>query len=278
VFSASQSPSWSPDGRYLAYAQSTTGIVSIFTLATKATRTLWTGLPGAIMALTWFPDQSALAAQGPGPDATTSSIGLRRVDLRSGALSDIVVGSGWRQFGANASFSDDGTLITYKTYEAGQVTKLVRQHIDTGAQEVLLERKPPHYIGAFAVLRGTGQIAVAFQETDGGSSLGVFDPSTRSLRPVHDTAPGDYIPAGIDVAWMPDGKSLLFVTAPGRTKGTPMSLWRVPISGGQAEKLFEAETILQVRVHPDGSLVALDTRSYRMETRAADRLFQARSR
>jgi len=30
-----------------------------------------------------------------------------------------------------------------------------------------------------------------------------------------------------------------------------------------------------VRVHPDGSQVALDTRSYKMETRAVDNLFSA---
>ncbi|RPJ78513.1 MAG: hypothetical protein EHM13_14520, partial [Acidobacteria bacterium] len=223
VLSASQAPDWSPDGRHLAYAQSGAGIVNIRTLATAATRTLWTGLPGAVMALTWFPDGSALAAQGVGPEGTMASIGLRRVDLASGSLSDILLGPGWRQFGANASLSADGKVITYKTFEAGQVTKLMRYYLDTRQQEVLLERKPPQYISAFAVLPATGQIAVATQETDKGSSLVVLDPSTRELRPVHETPRGDYIPANISVSWMPDGKSLLFVTAPGRTKGTPMS-------------------------------------------------------
>jgi Tol biopolymer transport system component len=270
VLGASQSPDWSPDGRYLAYAQSGSGIVVIRTLATGATRTLWTGLPGAVMALTWFPDGSALAGQGVGPDATPASIGLRRVDLASGSLSEILIGPGWRQFGANASLSADGKVVTYKTYEAGQVTKLARYHVDTREQEVLLERKPPVYISAFSVLPSTGQIAVALQETDKGSVLGLLEPSRRELRPVYETVRGDFIPANNAVAWMPDGKSLFFVTSPGRTKGTPMSLLRIPVTGGQPEKLFEADTIFQVRVHPNGTQVAIETRSFKMETRAVD--------
>ena len=212
----------------------------------------------------------ALAAQGMGPDATPASIGLRRVDLASGSLSDMLVGPGWRQFGANARLSADGKVITYKTYEAGQVTKLARYHVDTREQEVLLERKPPVYISAFSVLPRTGQIAVALQETDKGSVLGLLDLSSRELRPVYETVRGDFIPANNAVAWMPDGKWLFFVTSPGRTKGTPMSLFRIPVTGGQPEKLFEADTIFQVRVHPNGTQVAIETRSFKMETRAVD--------
>ncbi len=36
------------------------------------------------------------------------------------------------------------------------------------------------------------------------------------------------------------------------------------------EKLFEADTIFQVRVHPSGTQVAIETRSFKMETRAVD--------
>jgi hypothetical protein len=52
-----------------------------------------------------------------------------------------------------------------------------------------------------------------------------------------------------------------------------MSLFRIPVSGGTPEKLFEADLIFQVRVHPDGGQVALDTRNYRWETFVVDNLF-----
>jgi len=52
-----------------------------------------------------------------------------------------------------------------------------------------------------------------------------------------------------------------------------MSLYRIPASGGQPEKLFEAEGIWQVRVHPDGREVAIETRSYKFETLVVDNLF-----
>jgi Tol biopolymer transport system component len=107
------------------------------------------------------------------------------------------------------------------------------------------------------------------------SSLGLLDPSSREFRIIHKTAQGAFIPASLSVAWMPDGKSLLFVMAPVATNGVPMSLYRIPVSGGQAEKLFEADGIWQVRVHPDGRLVAIETRSYKFETLVADKLFAA---
>ena len=265
-------PAWSPDGRYLAYGQGWTGLVAIRTLATGATRTLWTGLPGAIMSLAWFPDLGSLAAQGPGPDG--GPVGLRRIDLASGSLSDMLLGQGWRMFGANPTISPDGKSLVYKGLDTRQVVALTRYSLETKAQQVVLELKPPEYVNEFAVLPGTGQIAVALAVQGGQSqSIGLLDPSSGEARIIHRTPAGYYIPANISLAWMPDGKSLLFVTAPTATGGSPMSLFRIPLSGGQPQKLFEAETIWQVRVHPDGSQVAIDTRGISHETWVADNLF-----
>ncbi|MBE3110906.1 MAG: PD40 domain-containing protein [Acidobacteria bacterium] len=226
------------------------------------------------MALQWFPDLKALAAQGVGPDASMASIGLRRVDLASGSLSDILLGPNWRQFGANPTFSPDGKVVTYKAFDVGNVSTLTRYDLETRQQEVLLERKPPQYVSAFSVLPRTGQIAVAVQEGDTSSSLGLLDPSSRELRPIHRTPRGALIPSSIPLAWMPDGKSLLFITAP--SSGSPVSLFRILASGGPPEKLFETQNpIFQVRIHPDGGQIALDTRSFKMETRVVDNLLAA---
>ena len=128
-------------------------------------------------------------------------------------------------------------------------------------------------MSGFSVSQRTGQIAVAVLGQNEPSSLGLLDPSSRELRVIHKTPQGDFIPASISVAWMPDEKSLLFVMAPGATNGSPMSLYRIPLAGGQPEKLFEADTIFQVRVHPDGGQIAIDTRSFKFETLVAENLF-----
>lgn len=274
ILPGTQSPDWSPDGRFLAYAQTGTGLVSVLELTTGSTRTLWTGLPGAIMALKWFPDLTALAVQGVGPEGSLSSVGLRRVDLASGSLSDIVLGRNWAEFGANPTFSTDGKSVTYKAYDAArQVTTLTRHDLGTGGKEFLLERKPPQFVSSFSVLPRTGQIAVAVLEANEPSTVGLLDPSSREVRVIHRTLRGDFIPASLSLAWMPDGQSLLFVTAPGATNGSPMTLNRIPVAGGQPEKLLEADMIFQVRVHPDGGRLAIDTRSYKFETLIVDNLF-----
>ena len=226
------------------------------------------------MSLRWFPDQKALAAQGPGPEGGMNSVRLHRVDLTTGSLSDILLGRNWREMGANPTFSPDRTSIIYKAFDGvRQVSSLTRYNLETRLLEVLVERKPPQYVSAFSVLPQTGQIAVAFDEGDGTSSVRLLDPASRELRSVYSTPRGNYIPAANVLHWMPDGKSLLFVTAPSATGGSPMSLFRIPVSGGQPEKLFEAESIYQVRVHPDGRQIALDTRSIKMETWVVDNLF-----
>jgi Tol biopolymer transport system component len=275
VLSGATAPAWSTDGRLLAYGQRGSGHIAIRTMDTGATRTIWTGLPGAIMALQWYPDASALAIQGVGPDGDMASIGLRRIDLTSGSLTDILLGPTWRQFGANPVFSSDAKTLTYKSFDGTQASLLTRENLQTGQRNVVLEQNAPRYVSSFAVLPRTGQIAVAVQEADSSSSVGVLEPSSKELREIHRTAKGDLIPANISLAWMPDGQSLLFVTAPRATNGSPMSLFRVPAAGGKPEKLFEAELIFQVRVHPDGRQIALDTRNYTWETFVVDNLFAA---
>jgi Tol biopolymer transport system component len=273
VLNDATAPGWSPDGGALAYAEATSGLIAIRTVATGTTRTIWTGLPGAIMVLQWLPDGGALAAQGVGPDGSMASTGLRRIDLTSGSRSDILLGPAWRQFGANPTFSGDAKTLTYKSFDGTQASLLTRENLETGQRNVLLERKAPRYVSSFAVLPRTGQIAVAVQEADNSSSIGVVEPSSEDLREIHRTPKGELVPANISLAWMPDGQSLLFVTSPRATNGSPMSLFRIPASGGKPEKLFEAELIFQVRVSPDGAQVALDTRNYRWETFVVDNLF-----
>jgi Tol biopolymer transport system component len=217
-----------------------------------------------------------------------SSIGLRRVDLASGSLSDILLGRNWAEFGANPTFSPDGNELLYKAFDpARQATTLTRHTLATGGKEILVERKPPQFVSAFSVSPRTGQIAVALQEVnaplatanarDVVSSVSLLDPSTHELRVIYQTAKGNAVPSTLSLAWMPDGKSLLFVVAPAATNGMPMSLYRIPVSGGQPEKLFEAEgsIIMQVRVHPDGGQIAIDTRSFKFETAVVDNLFAA---
>jgi hypothetical protein len=85
---------------------------------------------------------------------------------------------------------------------------------------------------------------------------------------IYQAPSGEFIPGTCSMDWMPDGNSILIAKA--RTgsggEGETQSLWRMPLSGGQLEKLFETNAIFDVRVHPSGRWLAIGSRQINAET------------
>ena len=78
---------------------------------------------------------------------------------------------------------------------------------------------------------------------------------------------GDHL---LTLRWTPDGKYILFVIRPpGNSLRQPeqnkCSLWRIPIEGGEPEKLgLEMNFIANLSVHPDGQHIAFYTNSAKL--------------
>ncbi|KPL20377.1 MAG: hypothetical protein AMJ75_11855 [Phycisphaerae bacterium SM1_79] len=58
--------------------------------------------------------------------------------------------------------------------------------------------------------------------------------------------------------WTPDGKYILFVIREIEQK--KLNLWRIPVEGGQPQKIDLGINVTDLSVHPDGQHIALGTR------------------
>lgn len=237
---SNSAPTWSHDGRYLAYLSSRGRGARGAGSTVLVIRTIMTGeerdipLPKEVLtgnlvaAPTWFPDGQSLLVLGNLPRGAGV---FYRLDVASGKA-DVVreakgtTGNG----GLGASvISPDGKTIFYTSSAsepfAGQ-TNLVRFEIDSRRETVVKT-------GAFNSLAlspdGT-QIALhTYDGTPGGCHLEVMPASGGDGREVVRT--GNCNPNRL--TWS-SNNNLLFVRG---GNSTPNVLWRVPAAGGEPEQL-----------------------------------------
>ncbi|MBI3494189.1 MAG: PD40 domain-containing protein, partial [Acidobacteria bacterium] len=254
---SNSAPTWSPDGRYLAYLSSR-GRGTVSTGSTVLViRTMTTGeerdipLPKEVQtgnlvpAPRWFPDgRSVLVfgylARGGGV--------FYRIDVASGKAEVILEAkgvSGNAGLGASA-ISPDGKTIYYIASAsdpfAGE-TNLIRFEVDSHRQTVVKS-------GAGNSLAlspdGTQLVLKSYDGTPGGCHLEVMPASGGETREVVRT--GDCNASRL--SWSPNN-DLLFVRG---GNSAPNILWRVPVAGGEPEQMGISMPgqLDNPQVHPDG--------------------------
>jgi len=262
-------PSWSPDGKSLAYLarrdanSRTTQMTDVLirSMETGSVRELRTGLQDLNADYTcpvWTPDGSFLLVTAADKDGRR---GIYRIDSLRGAASPVVIGEQGEMVRLRALSPDGRTLFLLRRDLKSDEDGLVARDIASGQERVLLRRKGDW--GRGADLSPDGRtIAIGVRDPSGSTTTWLVPVDGGEPRALLRASPPEAI-IGSLVKWSRDGKSLLI----GKRKGdrSPTELWRVSAADGSAHKVdlnpdwapFLAVNGRQATsFHPDGRQVA----------------------
>jgi Tol biopolymer transport system component len=260
-------PSWSPDGKWLAYVagkhvnsqSSRLSTLMIRSMETGATRELNLGLSYLLSAgknrPIWAPDGSFVILAG--ADAG-GRFGIYRVDVPTGEATAVLV-SDDVNLSAYALSRDGRTLYVRKVLPEARAQAIIARDLSSGTERELLRRESFGDV----VLSPDGKwlAAIAFNGTSGASLL-VMPADGGTEREVLRVSGQETL--GAFVAWLPDNRSLLFRKfAKGATRRDP---WRISIDGeGLRELNLNGVLGPNPSIHPDGRQFAFASGSPSLE-------------
>jgi Tol biopolymer transport system component len=258
-------PSWSPDGRSLAYFTTVARTPGATPSRTLTVKDMVSGkarqVPVPLLFVAgytprWSPDGRHVMILGRNEDRV-ESFAYFQVTLETGELVPVVtLGSSGPAY---AQYSGDGRHFYYVHHPRG----LVRRDLANGEEVVSIARGGRSELGPFAVSPDGDTVAfVGSTETNGRwtSVLEVqrFDGTSRVLASAVEP---DYVSLH---AWTPDSEALLFARGTG---ATPYQLWRIPAAGGPATDLRFSlvRTPNGISLSPDGQRIAFTERVMQQE-------------
>jgi Tol biopolymer transport system component len=272
-------PSWSPDGKYLAYNREPGARAKGPGSPSIVIRSVETGEereipapPRQLHPAHWFPDGRSLLATS--WDGSRKSVDDYRIDVRTGEARLLRRGRGGGPFGPDVNallpdLSPDGETIFFLEREsAGSELlgyRVLAYDIEAGREKEILRVGGGRFGGTVFVSPDGRQLAFAEVNLE-------TDTATVNVMPVGGGAVREVLrverPARLfgprGLAWTPDGRHLLVSILPkhtgGPARGAVTELLRVPIAGGKAQKLGLAMEMIGLGgVHPDGRRIVFDS-------------------
>jgi Tol biopolymer transport system component/beta-lactamase regulating signal transducer with metallopeptidase domain len=262
---ANCAPAWSPDGRYLAYLSAErkalrygigdrARILSILAVEGGDTREF--ALKEAIYQPSWSRDGRALLVVGGG---------VSRIDAQTGTA-NAIPNTGNRR--GEVYWSPDGETIFFR--ESGGIKT---RDLGTGRDKELHRADG---IRTLAVSPDGRQLAFQAKDRETQAwALKVMPVAGGEPRELLRVKESEQIAT---VAWMPDGRHLLF--ARGSWQMDPRKraaeVWRIPVAGGAPQRLGLAMDRLRgLSVHPDGRRIAFTAGLPEVEIWVMENLFPA---
>jgi Tol biopolymer transport system component len=259
------SPSWSPDGKYLAHIslRGRAGATLAIVLRTANTLELVREITPKMRPLRlagWQPDSRSLLVTGEDLDGRA---GAYRVDVETGDASFLCATPYSDDFHAPVWSADGRVLYYWNRVNAGDEQVFVAHDIASGVEKEIVRRP---FLGAL-LLSPDGR----FMATE------TVDPARNErvllLVPLDGATPREImrIPAGVSAqdlkrqtrgarvspaSWMPDSQS--FIARLQQQSEGESELWRVPVDGTAPRKLssvLEAH-VFKFTLSPDGRRVA----------------------
>jgi Tol biopolymer transport system component len=254
-------PSWSPDGKYLAYVSRRQPccegdpVIGIRTIETGRVRELSARLARLrAFSVAWLPDGVSFMATG---RDFKGHGGIHKIDGQTGQVSLIVSARSYAVFSSPVLSPDGKTLYYGLRIDLSGATEYVLMKRDlASATETELLRRP--VLGTVSLSPDGLYLATASGDPSTKSNTFLIIPTAGGepkevMRRAPPQQPGLFV-------WGPDSQSLLIRIGSG---GDKLELWRAFVDGTPAVKL---DTMVDralgfVRLHPDGRQIAFEVRT-----------------
>jgi Tol biopolymer transport system component/predicted Ser/Thr protein kinase len=233
-------PSWSPDGRYIAFAQG--GKITVMPAEGGGVRSI--ALPFRVTVWGWMPGGDVVLVYG--IDSTTSRFNSYAVNVLSGSASLLVTD------GRFPAVSPDGRTLAYARGWGNEEIWLL--DLRTGKSRVLL--KPPRPGDAVYKPKWSPDgRRIGYMRWRGeapGHDLWIMNADGTDGRMIQ-TAP---IELGGQYSWTPDGK---WVVIAGELQGV-LSVWKISLEGREHQRLTAGSANERhVSLAPDGQRFVYQT-------------------
>jgi Tol biopolymer transport system component len=250
-------PDWSPDGSQLLFlSKRGAGYWGARALCVRSTesgevRELVSKLDRVPYAR-WSPDARSLLVMAMGPSGV---IGQFRIDVQTGDFVAVPRPAG--SYGMLPVTSHDGKAMFYQAeFKNPKRNCLVVRNLATGEDKELYCIADPGYFPGFAALSPNGWQLAFMEIADTKSRSMVLKIIPAAGGEARDLLRGVQLPFPAQIAWTPDGSSLLFAMQPSRNN-SKSELWLISVHGGEPRKLeLAAVGIRDVCIHPDGRHIA----------------------
>ena len=260
------SPSWSPDGRFLAYilVRGPNRTVIVRSLETGEEREFEAGERTIEMgaSLHWLPDGKAIAVPAFEPGKGES---LVRIDVQTGRITNLMplpTGAGNPRF----DFSPDGNTVYYLKPSArpdSNADRVVARDLESGQEGDVIER-PGLYRG---VVSPDGRRLLICVSEKGTQILLIMPAAGGEARELLRIDGDKEVPFWGAPWWTPDGRYISFLKGVKGEAQIPYEarkwqLWRVAAEGGEPQKLgltVVGRLLAGPRLHPDGRRLAISS-------------------
>jgi Tol biopolymer transport system component/beta-lactamase regulating signal transducer with metallopeptidase domain len=246
-------PDYSPDGKYIAYVShrgSRNQILCIRSLETGQEQEF----PSKLMRMTdpkWSPDGNSILIAG--MDYNINRYGNYQVDPKTGIFTPILLPSKDFRFNSHEWSHDGESYFLGRSSVKNKHSQIMLREIKSGKEKEIyhlprLERfslacSPDGKWLAFINMRNESALRII--PSDGGESRELYRCESKKEQLM-------------TCKWTPNGKYILFVKR--KIEQKESSLWRIPVEGGEAQKIDLGINIGGLSIHPDGQHITFGTR------------------